>query len=121
MIDINLTLLVQAINFFIAYYLLKKFFLEPALILIKADEEKADNVKSELNLEIIILNQKKDLKNKKLEEYKESYKHDLATLYDIKHTKEHLNLNISNDIKLKKDEILIIVKNISSELEKKVM
>lgn len=121
MIDINLTLLIQAINFFIAYYLLKKFFLEPALILIKEDEEKTDNVKSELSLEIIILNQKRDLKNKNLEEYKESYKHDLDALYDIKYIKEHLNLNVSNDIKLNKNEILSIVKNISSELEKKVM
>lgn len=121
MIDINLTLIIQAINFFIAYWLLKKLFLKPAMNLIKEDEMKSDNVKSELNLEIVILNQKKDLKNKNLQEYKDSYKTDLNTLHDIKYIQEPLDMSISNDIKLDRDEILSIVKNLSSELEKKVM
>lgn len=121
MININLTLIVQAINFIIAYYLLKHLYLKPILDLNTKDEFKIKAIESELNSEIMILKQKNALKESKWNSYKSLFKQDIFKLSEIKYIKRPFNIGIKFDQNISEAEILKTAQNIANNLEKKVM
>lgn len=62
---LNLTLVVQMINFLIAYYFISKVLLRPAYEAVKSDENKARQLHALIEAEQEQLGQKNDYKNRR--------------------------------------------------------
>jgi len=66
-LDINLTLLVQILNFFISYFLISNLFLKPAYNIIEKEDRELENMKNKVKLKLIKLEDiNLTLKNKQL-------------------------------------------------------
>lgn len=128
-ISLNLTLLIQIINFLIAYYFISKFFLKPALSIFEKDKDYLDNLKENISFKknkILALEKDKEFRWKEFQSYykkiipnqKIGQKTDQGTEFN-KLKFDDLSLKSIN--KIKKEELDQLVKVISNSLKSKVI
>lgn len=120
-ISLNLTLIIQIINFLTAYFFLSKFFLKPALELFKEDKNEKDLLKKIINEKKEVILNKENYKRLNWKKYQEQYQQIMPNeniqLYKINFN----NLYMKEVRDCTMQEISSLVNDISRILKSKVI
>jgi anaerobic C4-dicarboxylate transporter len=117
-IEVNFTIVIQIINFLIAYFLIAKFFLKPSLLFL----DKRDAYKESLDIEMESLNKKIELNNLNIEQMwnnaKVKFTHSILSVSFISKFK-NLKINSIKEYFLSEHEEKQLVTDICKELVNK--
>lgn len=116
MIDVNFTIIIQMVNFFICFLMLKHLLFKPAAKYLQTEEKKEETISEKIFAQEANLKNKVEEKNKTWAEYEQYFKKNcpkvskekLQTIKDLK--KEPYNIEISNQ------EIEILAKHAEKAL-----
>lgn len=120
-ISLNLTLLIQIINFLATYFFISKFFLKPALRLFEEDKEKKENLEKQIIEKKNKILYKESIKRIAWEKYQAEYNKIIPNpiLKSNKIKFSELNLEITSELNEK--ELNKFVYDISEILKSKVI
>lgn len=119
--NINLTLFVQIFNFLIAYFIISRFFLKPALTLVQVDINRNQSLLSSITKEDQKLFEKQNLKKSNWKIFQNYF---FSNKPDLSKTSEFIEVKFKQLEKkedLDKNQIDQIATKISNELKSKVI